>query len=95
MFKYLNWKQWLLCQVAALGAGWLAYSATENAWVGGGVAVGVIVGITFFWAGRAPARAAAAAAARRRSGAKVVEPPAPPTRQQRRAMQRSEKKRIR
>ncbi|MCW5751724.1 MAG: hypothetical protein KIT81_11315 [Alphaproteobacteria bacterium] len=84
----MSWKHWLLCQASALLAGYLAWSASGNPWIGGGVVVGTVVVYTFMLAGRG---AGSARPSRPGSRASAIE--SPPTRQQRRAEARARRKR--
>lgn len=89
MFKLMNWKHWLLCQASALMAGYLAWSASGNPWIGGGVVIGTVVVYTFMLAGRG-AKPSPGGRGRGRSASSA---PQPVTRQQRRAEARAQRKR--
>lgn len=58
----LTWKQWVICYAGSLGFGGLAWWATGNPWIGGGVLVAFTAAYVFYLAGQAtkePAQTAA------------------------------------
>lgn len=53
--KYkLSLKEWLVCYAGSLGFGGLAWWATGNPWIGGGVLVAFTAAYVFYLSGRAP-----------------------------------------
>lgn len=75
----LTFRQWAICYTGALGFGGLAWWATENPWIGGGVLVAFTAAYVFYLAGKA-----APVPSKVSSGEGL-------TRQQRRALERKKK----
>lgn len=49
----LTWRQRLICYAGSIGFGGLAWWATDNPWIGGGVLVAFTAAYVFYLAGQA------------------------------------------